>query len=316
VKAIAMKTLILLLFFLPSISFASSLIKVSLGNDLFAPENKESDRYLTNSFRVQIKNEELPEFLEAFLPQDEVDHLIVNFSQDIYTPEDLEKETYQENDRPYAGHLYIEFKAIKIDEKSHDYTTLQIGIIGPMSLAEESQIAIHNLTESTIPKGWEHQLKNELGINISKFIGHKEELFRKGLIRIDSISYLEAGIGNVKTYTKMGNKLRAGYNPPVDFRIDELFKAQKSQLSLYVEADINRTFVVRDIFIDGNSKWFGDKTLIERSDYVTQIETSIVGRWKNWFLHYTHSYQGKSFKKQNGSQKYGTFSFGYAKKFD
>lgn len=294
----------LFLIFVYSHSFAVDSFSIDLGNDLWT--GMRSDRYFTNMIGIHLQTKELPEFLKTFLPDIEADHFITKISQDMYTPEDIEAENPDPNDRPYAGHLYVEIRKINISNHYHDYTTLQVGIIGPASMADKAQTLVHEWTGSRPANGWKAQLKNELGLNMQKLIGYKTDLYRNGLIRISNITYGQAAFGNVKISAGVGTLLTAGYNPPQNDSMYDVNTVQSpSSWSVYVESNIRGNYVVRDMFIDGNTPWFGDKTQLEREEYVTTMDNSFVVRFRQFFLRYTQTMTSKQFKGQNGDHNFG-----------
>lgn len=289
---------------------AQNSFTLELGNDLIT--DARTDRYLTNTFKVKIKKSEVPKLVRLFLPDFEADHFITSIGSDMYTPEDIETFEPDPNDRPYAGHSYVEFKAVKIKDRYISQTLLTVSVVGEASFAKELQETVHDWTDSTTPNGWGTQLDNELGIQIGKLWGYKTELFKSGEIRIDNITYGTVALGNIKTYAALGSKFVAGYNPPDDMDfLDFKNNESKPKWSAYLETELRQTYVARDIFIDGNSAWFGEPTGLDRKDYVTQWDTSVVGRYRNWFLRYTYTYQTEQFVGQNGPTKFGRISLEY-----
>ena len=48
-----------------------------------------------------------------------------------------------------------------------DRLQLTLGVVGPASLAEKTQTAIHKFMGSPVAQGWDHQLENELTLMVS-----------------------------------------------------------------------------------------------------------------------------------------------------
>ncbi len=48
-----------------------------------------------------------------------------------------------------------------------DTTEIQIGMVGPSSLAEDAQKFIHKVRDLQRPNGWDNQLKDELGLALA-----------------------------------------------------------------------------------------------------------------------------------------------------
>src|SRR3546814_3231584 len=45
-----------------------------------------------------------------------------------------------------------------------DNLELNVGVVGPWSLADKTQIEYHKLIDVQVPEGWENQLENEPGV--------------------------------------------------------------------------------------------------------------------------------------------------------
>ena len=92
-----------------------------------------------------------------------------SFGQNMYTPTDISRSGLIKDDRPYAGWLYISTSyhrkySTENPVKFMDTVELQFGVIGPASLAEDTQRIVHQWRGIETAKGWDHQLKNEPGI--------------------------------------------------------------------------------------------------------------------------------------------------------
>ena len=87
--------------------------------------------------------------------------------QNMYTPRDISLADPPPDDRPYAGWLYATIGLGVESAGQTDFFALTVGVVGPASLAEQSQKAIHEITGSPHPQGWDTQLKNEPGIELA-----------------------------------------------------------------------------------------------------------------------------------------------------
>ncbi len=90
----------------------------------------------------------------------------ITIAQEMYTPQDITDPTPRRGDQPYAGVLFLQpaFHASR-GGVSHSWR-LRLGVVGPASLADESQMLVHRLTNAEQPAGWDTQLPNEPVINI------------------------------------------------------------------------------------------------------------------------------------------------------
>jgi hypothetical protein len=86
--------------------------------------------------------------------------------QNIYTPRDATRANPDPADRPYAGWTYLELAFVSKTSAVSDRLSLQAGVVGPSSLAKESQRTVHRWIGSVRPEGWDYQLRNEAGVNV------------------------------------------------------------------------------------------------------------------------------------------------------
>lgn len=151
--------------------------------------------------------------------------------QSIYTPDDTKSSRPVPNQHPYAGWLYGEAGLHIQDSDFRGMTaaTLNVGIAGPLSFAEETQRAIHDVLGQGSPDGWDNQIKNELGVMFSLERRWRHvvlECFESGvgeswigrqlgikdpIIEADIISMVGGTAGNVLTEAQAGAMLRIGF---------------------------------------------------------------------------------------------------------
>src|SRR4030043_1725261 len=147
-----------------------------LENDIFAG----TDRHYTNATRLTWLSPYLTEYDEnTRLPRWGLPLLrklpLINrpgfqrnvglsLGQNIYTPENISRRGLIKNDRPYAGWTYLSLTFHVKNTVKLDVFEVTMGIVGPSSLAEETQRIVHGWLERKDPKGWAHQLTNEPGL--------------------------------------------------------------------------------------------------------------------------------------------------------
>ncbi len=142
---------------------------------------------------------------------------IHNISQTMVTPTDIELLPPDPNDSPYAGLLFWQGGLLSVENRITDFSSILIGMLGPASLAEQSQKIVHKVTGSDIPQGWDYQLGNEVvfGINYGRFW----RLFNGELggIEFDTVAGANGYLGNLLTavesvaYVRAGIKLESSY---------------------------------------------------------------------------------------------------------
>ena len=167
-----------------------------------------------------------PEFLRdgggAALAQ----NVVVKIGQSMYTPADPDRSDLIADDRPYAGLLYA---GLSWNRRRHDPKTdlekldtreITLGVIGPLSLAHETQDLIHDLRGLDKFKGWHNQLKNEPAVELAREQKYRD--FRGSTTIIpgfsaDTIRALGLRLGNIETSASAGIEGRIGWNLPNDF---------------------------------------------------------------------------------------------------
>jgi lipid A 3-O-deacylase len=153
---------------LPAIESFTSLNRyfmIHFENDIFA----ERDQYYTNGIAftwIHPYFRQLP--ITRNLPglgRQSVNHYGVHLRQMMFTPIHPETDVIVQDDRPFAGVLYLGFFRISVlkDKGLNLRSEIQLGAIGPSSLAETLQRGIHEKE----PNGWVFQVQNDLLINFN-----------------------------------------------------------------------------------------------------------------------------------------------------
>lgn len=144
-----------------------------------------------------------------------------NFGQLIFTPSDLNEPGIIEDDRPYAGWLFIgAFYETYVSDGTYTKLSLAFGCIGPCSYAEEIQIIGHRIfSNSPRPLGWHNQITNEPGV-VASYEKRRTLLFNS-LEGEDVFSYsydaayrMKANLGNIFDDLSYGMIFRLGLIEP------------------------------------------------------------------------------------------------------
>lgn len=139
----------------------------------------------------------------------------------MYTPVNIRDPLPQPLDRPWAGLLYYaaDYQFGSKDERVLTTITGQVGVIGPGSLAEQTQTWIHKATKNDLPRGWGNQIGGELGLlaSIEKryAIGEvaKTESNEKP-VEIRTTGYWRIAAGNIMTFAGAGLGVAIGKDLP------------------------------------------------------------------------------------------------------
>jgi hypothetical protein len=84
------------------------------------------------------------------------------FEQRMYTPYSIVNPDSIENDRPYAAYLLATNYSVLINPSKYlkIYNEIGIGIMGPAAGGRQVQTFVHTVIGSSLPNGWEFQLRN------------------------------------------------------------------------------------------------------------------------------------------------------------
>ncbi|MDR9467586.1 lipid A deacylase LpxR family protein [Marinospirillum sp.] len=90
-----------------------------------------------------------------------------SLQQLMVTPSNISLSKPQYQDTPYAGVLRLELGLFARHQQQVTGYGVTLGATGQASLAEQSQKLVHNLTDSTHPQGWGHQLPDKPVVGFS-----------------------------------------------------------------------------------------------------------------------------------------------------
>ena len=227
------------------------------------------------------------------------------FGQEMYTPDDLSAEQLLSGDRPYAGWLYggMRAKSLTLDESDSrhdrlDVWALDIGVVGPSSRADQYQREFHKLIGSADPRGWRHQIRDEVGA-ILRYERHR----RGGATELwegvdgDITTAFEAQVGNIDTRVTLGTSVRIGWNLPRDFGTgleaaaspgDAAAARARESGHVFFVLGVDGHAVARNIFLDGNT--VKDSHSVDKLWFVAELragfEIELTRRIRLSYLHH------------------------------
>jgi hypothetical protein len=291
-----------------------------LENDLFY----DVDRHYTNgvgfiwvpdrSAPTPTWAKQLAGLLPWFPDQGELRHGYA-FGQSMFTPNDITVADPPLTERPYAGWLYGTLGIGRGSGTQLDLLALSLGMVGPASLAEQSQKFVHKVIGSPEPQGWSTQIGNEPGFVLTYQRSWRGLAQTKiGSVSLDLTPHVGAAIGNVFTYANTGVTLRLGERLPKDFgppRIQPgLFGSGEftpiGDFDWYLFAGVEERGVVRNIFLDGNS--FRDSRSVDKYPWVNDLQYGFVFDWPDIRLSYTHVKRGREYQSQGTGDNFGALT--------
>ncbi|MFO1436383.1 MAG: lipid A deacylase LpxR family protein [Gammaproteobacteria bacterium] len=315
-------------------SAACGTFSILFENDLFTG----TDRYYTNGIKLSWMSRDLRQFsqwehtpasmrgffeaFDRFQPGREK-NIGAFVGQKLYTPNDIQQRAVIVNDRPYAGWLFGGMSLNSKNSVALDTIELQLGIVGPASLGEETQNFVHEVRGFPTAKGWDNQLDNELAFSL--YYERKQRLWNyfdpNSLLGADFIAHAGAAGGTVHTYANGGGELRLGYNIPADFGTSLIRPGgdvsapvlsadaphhDPHRFGFHIFGAVTGRAVLRDIFLDGNT--FSDSHNVDKKNFVGDFIWGAGVTWRGFKLTYSQIFRTKEFEEQDTASQYGSIN--------
>ncbi len=296
-----------------------------------------TDRNYTNGFKLTwAKAYTLEREASGGLTKWMIDHLpfindpqaqrgtSISIGQNIYTPEDTQTSELIESDRPYAGFSYIGFGFVSQKGRRRDVWEIDTGIVGPLSQGKTVQDFVHDKLDFDRADGWDNQLNNEIALEA--ICESKWRLWRTPQwngIGFDLIPHLGGRIGNVAMYANTGFEVRFGWYVPRDFGscpirpgcdVGDTNKGvaheySQSKYGVHWFASVDGRFVLRDIFLDGNT--FRESHGVEKEPFVADLMAGIAMRFGSLQISYANILRTREFKEQKKNHNFGAVHMTY-----
>lgn len=236
------------------------------------------------------------------------------FGQEMYTPDAISNPKPILNDRPYAGWLYGSAFVAASDAHRERSLELRAGMVGPQAQAQQAQTAWHSVTGVRLPRGWDHQIGNELGLQATATERWRPWGYRR---HADLVPHVRVSAGNVLTEAAAGVTLRAGLPIGDDFGPGMTSApgtggtggAHARRFQMYAFARAEGRAVAHEIFLDGNT--FSPSQRVHRVPFVGESQLGGGIRWRSIGVRYTFSYTTQQFRERADGQEYGSFGFSF-----
>jgi len=240
-------------------------------------------------------------------------------AQLMFTPEDIIDPDLVEDDRPYAGFLYLSIFHQRRTERVFDHLQLDVGVVGEWAGAEGVQKFAHAaFPNEARPEGWSEQLVNELGVNMAY-----QRRWRSRQIPIiwgletDAIAQAGFQLGNVWINAGVGGTVRLGWRIPDDFgtiRISEFRDATAipnpdERWGAYGFARVSGRVVGRDMFLDGNT--LADSHSVDSNPFVGDFTLGLAARYKAFEVTYSIAWLTEEFEGQEGADSFGMWGIAW-----
>jgi hypothetical protein len=295
-------------------------LSIVLENDLFY----NIDRHYTSGVRlvwVPDRNTKTPAWalktasVVPWFPKKGLIRPGYALGQSMFTPSDITIADPPKGERPYAGWLYGTISLGVESGRQLDQLGITLGMVGPSSLAEESQKFVHKVIDADDPKGWDTQLHDEPGIVIT-YRRSWRALAAKTFLKndLDFSPHIGGALGNIFTYANTGITMRYGRRLPNDYGPPRIHPglpgtadfSPVSDFGWYLFAGIDGRVVLRNIFLDGNT--FRDSRSVDKFPLVGDLQFGLVLDWPAIRLSYTHVLRSREFQSQNDADDFGAIS--------
>jgi hypothetical protein len=201
------------------------------------------------------------------------------------------------------------------NDNRYDKLELEMGMVGPSSLAEDVQTFWHSLLGLHVPEGWDNQLDNEPGLVLyyEQARSFEYDDVIAGL-DFDIIPNFGGSIGNVLTHAAAGLIVRLGSELDKDFGPPRIrpslpggayFSPGRGR-NWYVFAGLQGRAVIRNIFLDGNT--FSDSQSVDKRILVGDLQAGLTVIIDRLRFSYTQIFRTREFEGQDRGDIFGSLS--------
>lgn len=273
------------------------------------------DRYYTNglfiTFRHAADQNRLKSSVEKKIWE-------IEAGQKMYNPKSGQVTDIRQVDRPFAGYLYAGTSINWLYSKENNLKlSLQLGTIGPSALGENGQVFLHKLIGFYEIKGWESQVRDELGVNAIAEYNHL--LHRSSSQKTDFTLTTNGRLGNTFSGAGIGLLFRAG-------NVNQLFNSVSTNSTLsnnsktepltgkesffYAEPALN--YVAYDATVEGGL-FRDDKGPItfDVKPLVFSQQLGFMYSKNRWTLDLSVIFKSHEIKSTAKAHQYGSLAFYY-----
>ena len=255
----------------------------------------------------------------AYKMQD--NYISFSYAHKMYTPEDLDRADLIVDDRPYAGYMYLQSGLYQSSNKRLKSLIFELGCIGPSTGMKHVQDAIHSIIGSHDPKGWSHQLHDEVTFQVN--FSDKYYIDMQPVFGLEANLVPEYGfeLGNVSTKVYTAALYRFGWNIAKDYgsyAVDNTSyskiqldkdKVYKDEWGFSFNLSLKANLIAQNIFLDGNT--IVESHSVEKNHFTVDGGYGVSLSYGHWGFDYIRTHTTKEFKLQDSPNSYGSFLFSY-----
>lgn len=231
-----------------------------------------SDKWYTNG--IKLASSYKPNCIPGWLPdrlhhtlsammKDDTYDVVFGFTagQLMFTPKNLATPLPQPTDRFWGGWLYTGMM-VQRQPRNHpdELETLEVdyGVTGPLSGAEQLQKLIHKLSDSTMPHGWNNQIKTEPAIQLtySRTVHTPQRRIPGTPLSSDFAWHYGLAAGTLFDYVNGGLTARLGTKltdvTPGTIENPAIGQFSRIDSAAYLLARLDMKAIAHNTFIDGS----------------------------------------------------------------
>ena len=302
-------------------AYDSGVLTLLIENDAFA----DTDRNYTSGLKLayvapEKRADPLRNYVQSNLwpgGNDTVMRSSISIGQSIFTPRDTSVTFPQPNDRPYAGWLYLGYGIIA--ERPSNVTTadIELGIIGPDAGGEWVQNDFHDLLGNGHSEGWDNQLEDQFGINLTVERRWRPAHLPSFLgIEADMEPNVGVTLGNVVTEAFVGGTIRLGTHlerSALPLRVRPSLAGSGSfdettGIGWYVFIGGTARAVGYNVFLEGDTPYVSN---VDPNTFVFDGQAGIALRLGRFQVTYTFVERSEEFTQQDGEDHFGALGFSW-----
>ncbi len=214
--------------------------RMTIDNDFLNYRGRGTDRFYTNGIQLEYSYPKtgkrfLADKLFLHAESDSQDLAHWGLTQLMFTPDNISDSSILENNRPYAGALFVTrgFTAFSSSLNLVLHSEINIGVIGPLSFAKNTQIWMHKMINYTKPKGWKNQIRTDIVLNYNINVDKPVYCGQK----LQSNIELKSRVGTLFNDLGFGFGIKAGKLQPHTSHYQNNFtltkRSKKTQSELY-----------------------------------------------------------------------------------
>jgi lipid A 3-O-deacylase len=232
--------------------------------------------------------------------------------QMMVTPEDISRRNPDPNDIPYSGLLYYFSSHLQVYEDYADMASVTLGIIGPASGAKATQEFFHKHVAGNNPKGWGHQLDNELVFKLSR-----DRVWRHWVAEEGNADFLWLGDINVGTLEssvggyaiiRYGTGLAKSYATAA-YRSSRAINSLALDGNWHVYCGVGTRYIGNLIFTDGNT--YEDSPSVDLDKTQAGVSFGASYSWRDIAVGVAVEDNAYFEDRYKGISRYGTLTFAY-----